>query len=106
MTTTSLYPEHEKLIAVKAQSQSIGEFLDWLAGKRIELCQWRTARDENPALEVLLLIGGCDRTDPAMVEQLMPINRRVEDVLAEFFGIDPDKLEAEKREMLRRLREK
>lgn len=28
----SKYPEHDKLTAVKAQSQACGEFIDWLRG--------------------------------------------------------------------------
>jgi hypothetical protein len=74
------YPEHEKLKAVKDRSQAIGEFIEWLEeSKRMCICY----REE----------GGYWPTGT-------PINK----LLAEHFEIDLDRLEDEKRQMLREQR--
>lgn len=80
------YPEHEKLKAVQTQSQSIGEFLDWLRGEKgFEIARWKHDDfDEND-------------------DVLMPAHFSTEKLLAEFFNIDLDKVEAEKRAMLAQL---
>lgn len=76
------YPEHEKLAAVKSESQAIGEFMDWLADDGIFLA----GRDEDDAI-------------------IYPLQRPIRDLLHEFFNIDTDKIEVEKRAMLKLLRE-
>ena len=70
------YPECEKLSAVSDQSQVIGEFIDWLG--------------ETHAAEI-----GVWRKD-----HMVPIGIRMEQLLAEFFGIDLEKVEEERRAML------
>ena len=35
----SKYPEHEKLGAVKNESQIIGEFLEWLLAEKLIICE-------------------------------------------------------------------
>jgi len=76
------YPEHEKLEKVQAESQACGEFLSWLAfEKGLELCAAEFDEDE-----------------------WYPQSRTITDLLAEFFGIDSEALEAEKRQMLAELR--
>lgn len=108
---TPRYPEHEKLAAVKAKSQTIGEFLDHmpytLAEWRDDLiteveCSWDcTPDDPDPDHE------SCDgtgwRTVPAK-EQFVPVRLSVQEVLAEYFGIDLDRVEEEKRAMLDEIR--
>jgi hypothetical protein len=76
------YPEHEKLKGLGGANQIVGDFIEWLAERRIELAEW------NPS-----------------GTYCMPIHRSRDDLLAEFFEIDRDKLEAEKRAMLASLRE-
>jgi hypothetical protein len=71
---TPEWPEHEKLHLVVERSQSIGEFIEWLEGKGIWL-------ESN------------GRRTPGISE-----------LLAEFFDIDQDALEAEKVAMLEALR--
>lgn len=73
------YPEHEKINAVKDQSQTIGDFLDWI-------------RREKGI--VLANYGNSD------VAWLAPDGTAKERLLAEYFEIDLDALEAEKRAML------
>jgi hypothetical protein len=76
------HPEHDKLKRIARESQLCGEFLDWLnTEKHLELCQ--LDRDLNAFL---------------------PFSRDYRELLAEFFGIDSAKLEAEKLEMLKELR--
>lgn len=75
------YPEHDKLLAIKDQTQAIGEFLDWLHDdKGISL----TKRD-----------GFGD---------LVPVATHWEPLLAEWAGIDRDRLECERRRMLEVMR--
>lgn len=72
------YPEHDKLQAVKDKSQMCGEFVEWLENvKGIHLAEWAVDDDF-----------------------LLRTATSVERLLAEFFEIDLDALEAEKRAML------
>lgn len=81
------YPEHEKLKAVHIQSQACGEFLEWLAReKNYSLCYYYAPSPEED--------------DDGAEEGYVPVSIRIEDLLAEHFGIDLNKLEAEKRAML------
>ncbi len=74
------YPEHEKLATVKDLSQEIGEFLEWCEGQMWQLAEW----DED---------GYGD-------QKMYPIGVKRIDILARYFKIDLDKLEAEKVQML------
>ena len=79
------YTEHDKLDKVKKESQSCGEFLEWLQNeKELVLSQYSQYSDTD--------------------ETLYPIHVNIQDLLAEFFGIDLNKLEEEKRHMLETLR--
>lgn len=73
------YPEHDKMYDVKELSQAIGEFLE-MSG--YDLCE-PTGRDYIP---------------------YVPVNKSITEILAEWFEIDLDKLEKEKRQMLEQLR--
>jgi len=70
------YPECEKLAAVHEKSQAIGAFLEWLETKDISLM----TRDHND-----------DCCSPRM---------SIEEMLAEFFEIDLNKVEEERRAIL------
>ncbi len=76
------YPECKKMAAVRDQSQVIGEFLEWLANEKET---WICKREEE------------DRT-----YYLWGFS--VEIVLAEFFGINLNKVDEEKRQMLDEIR--
>lgn len=76
------YPEHDKLAAVKDDSQTIGEFIDMGRWWLCELVE----------------------ETPEMHEHWQPVHD-IQDVLAEYFGIDRDRLEVEKRAMLDAIRE-
>jgi len=107
------YPEHEKLSKIKDESQSIGEFMEWLEGekemhlgtyhKHDERCinpEWHddVNKGKDPIFSeeewVDKFMCGCQENE------LVPIHYDVQKLLAEFFGIDLDKLEKEKRAML------
>ena len=75
------YPECTKLHAVRERSQVCGEFITWLRDElNIELCE---QIDEYPHYRRTL--------------------RSLESLFAEFFKIDLDKVEQEKRAMLAKL---
>jgi len=75
------YPEHDKLSAVADKTQAIGEFFEWLESKGIFLARY---------------VEGSNY--PRHVHGFR-------DLLAEWAGIDENKLEAEKRQMLANLRQ-
>lgn len=75
------YPEHEKLHAVRAQSQSIGEFLDWLFNECGYVLCCTTDHSDHPYVPC-----GSDAT----------ITR----LLARYFDINEEKLENEKLALL------
>jgi len=77
------YPETHKMVQVSPYSQMIGEFVDWLRSeKTIFLAKWYS-----------IGIGKGD--------ELRTVNTPIQDLLAEFFGIDRGKLEEEARDMLK-----
>jgi hypothetical protein len=80
------YPEHAKTHALKAQSEGIFDFLQWAADKK-GLRFGRSVFDDDEG-EVFIEAG-----DYALRE-----------VLAEYFKVDLDRLETEKRQMLDELR--
>ena len=90
----SQYPEHEKLQAVKDKSQAIGEFVEWLQGtKGFRLAKWEKVPDESVFAD-----------EGSEVDELFQQFINIEQLLAEFFGIDLQKLEQEKRAMLEQIR--
>lgn len=76
------YPEHEKLAKIKDESQVIGEFLDWCADEKGILLS-RKIKGRELSREIVSSIP---------------------DLLAEFFAIDLEKIEEEKRQMIAKLR--
>lgn len=88
--------EHEKLAAVKEKSQAIGEFIEWLRyekGLRLAEYTHRTYFDHH----------GDERT---LSEELFTVDVNMQELLAEFFEIDLDKLEEEKLQMLKEIRKR
>lgn len=84
--TSPTYPEHEKMGKIADKSQAIGEFLEWATAERgLHLAEYRTFED-------------ADR------EVLTVVYTPVQELLAEFFGIDLTAIEREKRAMLDAMR--
>lgn len=77
------YPECEKLAEVSKDSQIIGQFLDEMKYAGKELCTF----DDSE-------------------EQWMPVRGTIESILAEYFGIDMNKVEEERRAILDDIRSK
>jgi hypothetical protein len=89
MNTEPKYPEHEKLSAIRDKSQAQGEFIDWLSDeKHIYL-------GENFCLK--------DKEGDELWE-FSRSHQSIRKLLAEFHGIDEDKLEREKLAMLEEMR--
>lgn len=99
------FSEHEKLAKVAAQSQAICEFLEWATSDK----GFQFGRDipvepeppEEPVDSIAAFGNG-------LVEMFTPktffqkaSGNTVQDLAAEFFGIDLKKIEAEKRLMLK-----
>lgn len=81
-------PELDKMLAVKEKSQTIGEFLQWLAGQEFEICECGKILDNY---------------DEKM-DGLLPVRKSTEQLLAEFFEIDLNKCEQERQQILADLR--
>lgn len=81
MTTETEYPEHEKLDKVKDKSQAIGEFLENGMPDGVTFGQWNSKGT-----------------------RIHPVTPNIQQWLADYFGIDRDKLEAEKDQMLDEIR--
>lgn len=97
------FPESHKLSNVRELSQAIGEFLEDLGSGGVVLATHhehtkecepipRRRPDETPA--------GCGLRE----DELVPLHKSIQTLLADHFGIDLDKLEEEKRKMLESLR--
>ena len=96
------YPEHEKLLKVKDRSQSIGEFLYWFRsdGRVLGVIHHHTKNCwEGHGLNRSLECGYNDG-------DISVLNIPIEKLLAEYFGISPNRIESEKREMLEELRKR
>lgn len=75
----SKYPEHEKLKAIQDRSQAIGEFIEWLYERDLAICEFN--RHVN-------------------FDNYTPFRGQINGLLADHFGIDQNRLEAEKLAML------
>ena len=122
---TPASPECEKMVAAQPRSQAIGDFLEWLeTEKKIRLgtyhvhgpaCEGWDADDEgivpvygyrcdkkhkHDALNCSRdRVSGCDLP----TEALSPVHFTTEKLLAEYFEIDLNKVEAERRAILESL---
>ncbi|MFA5152110.1 MAG: hypothetical protein WC554_06110 [Clostridia bacterium] len=83
----SKYQETTKLVKVSPESLKLGAFLDWLQNQGIHLCKWEETH--------------CSAGDP---EDLVEIRTPKEKLLAQYFEIDLDKVEIEKRNLLEEIR--
>lgn len=76
------YPECEKAALIRDKSQVCGEFLEWLQGEGFVIAKWQRGQQDT----------------------LRAASLNMEKTLADFFGIDLDKIETEKRAMLEDMR--
>jgi hypothetical protein len=80
------YPEHDKLSAVQDETQAAGEFLEWLM-----------------TTEYTLAVR-CSGEETGIGQLFVPAFPDIEQLLARWKGIDRNKIEAEKRQMLASVR--
>ena len=81
------YPECEKLAGVSPQSNVVGEFLDWLSHKKeYTICGFYSEEPDEG--------------------EYHPIDLNIEQLLAEFFEVDLNKVEEERRQILDDIRKK
>lgn len=80
-------PELDKMLAVKEKSHAIGEFLDWLDESSLVVCEY----------------GVCDCDECG--NELYPARTSTEQLLADYFGIDLNKCEQERQQILKDIRE-
>lgn len=101
------YPEHEKLQKVRRDSEAIGQFLD-SPDKGFTRMVWHDSHTEPDKYVYLPCEDECKLVERGWYnpEGWYPDHRSINQVLAEYFEIDLDKLEAEKREMLDEFRAK
>lgn len=102
----SEYPEHDKLRAISDKSQAIGEFIDWLISERepntkiverVILHDYHTTdRHLNPLPE--------EEWERFEFETDVPLRKSIQDLLAEYFEIDRNKLNEEKLKMFEEIR--
>lgn len=111
------YPEHDKLTAIKDESQLIGEFIETSG---YILAQYREAGDNGQPPYIWLYgkhhtkvpdlgdyIAGRAEHNPdyeSWGEALVPVGLPITQILADYFDIDLRKIEDEKRAMLDQLR--
>ena len=100
----SRYPECDKLAAVSERSQAIGEFLEWLESSAV-------GPDKRPVFLAYypLITHSNDGTTLKKRDQYVSVrpaclNASIERLLAQFFEIDMDKVERERRKILEDLR--
>ena len=86
------YPECEKLSKVSRESQKLGDFLEWLKGQGYYLCKFYDRET---------LDASRDQSE----EGFYPDYISIIDILAKYFDIDMNKVEEERAEILKKLRE-
>lgn len=79
--TENPFPEHEKLRARQYDASLLSGFLDFLCEQDWEIAEFDDVSD-----------------------RLFTIRQRPEEIIGLFLGVDPKKLEQEKREMLKQIR--
>src|SRR3990172_3089456 len=100
-------PEHDKLRALDGKNDDVARFLEWLSYNGISLsknheheegCGELTVDFNNPFRRKT---GECGYYE----NELVPIGKSIEEILAAYFEIDLKKLEEEKQEILKSIRQ-
>lgn len=100
-------PECDKLQEAQAFSQKIGEFLDWLGQEKgVFLAHEHEWVDEEPTSGSIFKEPGDPGYETVKIKRsgTFPYSYQIEKLLAEFFEIDLDKVEEEKRAILEHMR--
>ena len=86
MSERPAMPEAEKLVKVSEKMQEVGEFMEWLGQRGIFLYEWQAKLGSTP-------------------EGFKPIEQPIERLIAEFYDIDMNKVEDERRALIDWMRE-
>lgn len=86
--------EVDKMLKIKEKAQVAGEFLEWLQSKGYRICTYFKDKEYEK-----------DEKDEDE-SGYYPAHINIEQLLADFFGIDLEKVEKEKRKILDDIREK
>jgi hypothetical protein len=90
-------PECNKMLEVNEYSQAIGEFIEWLrTEKHYDITETKRFTEVREQLF-------SDKTYETEIVETVPIRQSIERLLAEYFNIDLDKVEMERREILKEL---
>jgi hypothetical protein len=81
-------PELEKMAAVQDDSLLLSEFFEWMSSKGYFIAEYR----ENTRLLI-------------PENELFAVDKKPDEIIADFFGIDLKKAEAEKRQLLKEIRQ-
>ena len=104
------YPELERLSSVSDKSQAIAEFVEWLKyEKKFQICEYEESTWLTPDGEEVHKAGiNREKDIRILTEGFQPVHTSIQDLLAEYFKIDLQKVEVERRRVLddfRRLQE-
>lgn len=86
------YPEHEKLKALDGANQTVGSFIEWLHENGYSICRYEVNDREYDDDGDIIMYG---------TEGYWPTTKPTEQLIADHFGIDRKKLDAEKDAMIR-----
>lgn len=84
--------EVEKMVAVQEKSKLLSQFIDWLEEEGFSICRWQNVTRYSPDLGDYSPAG------------YLPKRKSNEHLLADFFGIDLEKVEEERLEILNSLK--
>ena len=95
-TPTVRTPECDKMLAVKDKSQAIGEFITWLREKGVVLAEYHEHTDACGSIS----------WPECGIHSVQPVayHYDIEQLLVEYFEIDMNKVDQEKRAILEDLR--
>lgn len=100
----------DKLSEVKDKSQAIGEFLEWIFGsKSYHLARYLTDKEYESEDNIYWVDGLYENEQfkryEIKKEELIPVQMNIEKLLAEYFEIDLQKVEEERREIIKKHKE-
>lgn len=108
----SKYPELDKLSALKGQTQKLGEFLDWLEQKGLIISRYHKHSLEcvggseadlevnRGRLTLKPMPAGQKAKCGVSEEDIEPMYIKIETMIANYFDLDENKMEDERRAML------
>jgi len=95
MTTPNDYPEHERMMQAQEASHAIGQFLEWL----------ESGGADPDRLRRPVFLAYHPSTDPDVNDTIRRFAYNIQELLAQFFDIDLEQIQAEKDAMFADLRE-